>query len=464
MITPSTVMVTTLSPLKSGSSTQAGLKNSMAVVSGNPLNNGTKFRVIAYKASDGSYQSYQDYTIGQTSLPMTLDTGVAYNIVAYSYGTSALPAITPGETSNISRAQIAYDNINKDLMYVKQAYTPSSSNATLNLTLMHQLMQIITSVTTNIGALNSVQNAALTPNFSDGSFPLGTGVMTGRTTSALQSIVFNQNDFPAVVNTIVSAPSVLINSSTTGNTASFAADINIDGTTKTVTLANSFDITPGMRGNLNVRLSKCGAYTAPGVFKEFMCQNLGATVGIDPFSPEAGNHGGKYQWGSTGKVAYLNKTWISQATDQADPGILAGWNTIAASNGSWNAGTEVNPVKSTNDPCGTGYRIPTSTELNAVLTNNTLERIGSWANNSTNYGTAIYFRNATNGRTLMLPTAGFRYLQDGTLGNRGSDGNLWSSTEVVSTTAYSLGFYSNTIAVYNNSNRLGGESVRCIAE
>ena len=29
-----------------------------------------------------------------------------------------------------------------------------------------------------------------------------------------------------------------------------------------------------------------------------MCQNLGATSGINPFSPEAGNHGAKYQWGA----------------------------------------------------------------------------------------------------------------------------------------------------------------------
>ncbi|HFK5537933.1 TPA: hypothetical protein ACGZ96_003090 [Elizabethkingia anophelis] len=46
---------------------------------------------------------------------------------------------------------------------------------------------------------------------------------------------------------------------------------------------------------------KCGAYlgdnTNPANYKEFMCQNLGSTLGIDPFSPEAGNHGAKYQWG-----------------------------------------------------------------------------------------------------------------------------------------------------------------------
>ncbi|HCD9234059.1 TPA: hypothetical protein NEG48_001032 [Elizabethkingia anophelis] len=462
MITPSTVMVTTLSPLKSISSAQAGLKNSMAAVSGNPLNNGAKFRVIAYKASGGAYQTYQDYTVGQAAQPMTLDTGVAYNIVAYSYGTSSLPTITPGETSNISSAQIAYDNNNRDLMYVKQAYTPSSTNATLNLTLMHQLAQITTSVTTNIGALNSIQNATLTPHFSNGSFPLNTGVMAGRTTSAPQTIDFSANNFPVAVNTTASATPVLINASTTGNTASFSADIAI-GTNplKTVTLANAFDITPGTQNNLNILISKCGAWmdVAHTQWKEFMCQNLGATPGIDPFSPEAGNHGGKYQFGAnTGETG----RYVSQAIDQSTTGAVTWINTGKTGN-PWNSGTESNPTKTINDPCPNGYRVPTQSEWRAVLNYNTLERAGTWVNSSSNYGTAIYFRNATLGRTLMLPTAGFRYL-DGTLGNRGSDGNAWSSSGVTDTTAYSLGFYNNTIDVYNNSNRGGGEAVRCIAE
>ena len=469
MLSPSSVLTTTLSPVKSRSSAQAGLKNSMAVVSGDPLNNGAKFRVIAYKAGDGSYQTYQDYTIGQTALPLTLDTGVAYNIVAYSYGISSLPPITPGETSNISSAQIGYDNTSRDLMYVKQAYTPSSTNSTLNLTLMHQLMQITTSVTTNIGTLNNVINAVLTPNYSNGTFALNTGVMAGRTTPVNQSIVFNQNDFPAAVNTTVSAPVVLVNSSTTGKGASFTADINIGGTTKTVTLANSFDITPGTQAVLGVQISKCGAWmdAAQTQWKEFMCQNVGATPGINPFSPEAGNHGAKIQFGrnitGTNGVYYY-----TQASDQANSGTIAGWNITVASNGAWNSGTEAKPVKTANDPCSSGYRVPTNTEWQAVIANNNVERVSTtgWASSPTNYDTALYFRNANNIRTLMLPAGGDRDSGDGHLNVRGNAGVYWSvtpNTTAGSPNAFSLEFNGTNITTGENS-RTFGFSVRCIAE
>ncbi|WP_407490146.1 FISUMP domain-containing protein [Elizabethkingia anophelis] len=464
LITPSTAMTVGLSPVSSNGkvSAQAGLKNTMAVVSSDPLTNGVKFRLIAYKTSDGSYQSYQDYTIGQAAPSITLDNGVAYTIVAYSYGTSSLPAITPGETSNISNAQIAYDNLNRDLMYQSQSYTPSSTNTTLNLTLMHQLSQITTNVTTNIGALNNVINAVLTPHFSNGTFALNTGVMSGRTTSAPQSIVFNQNDFPAAVNTTVSAPAVLVNSSTTGNGASFSADINIGGTTKNINFANAFDITPGTQNNLNVRLSKCGAWmdAAHTQWKEFMCQNLGATAGIDPFSPVAGNHGAKIQWGRN--ITGTNgQYYYTQASDQSNSGSISGWSTTNAADGAWNSGTEANPVKTVNDPCPSGYRVPTRTEWQAVIDNNNVERVGTWADDG-NYTTALYFRNPSNVRTLMLPAAGYRYYTDGTLSYRGNSGRYWSSS-VTSSNAYNLHFDSSSVYV-NNYRRTNGMSVRCIAE
>ncbi|MDV4042213.1 hypothetical protein CMT37_05145 [Elizabethkingia anophelis] len=469
MITPSTVMVTTLSPVKSNSSAQAGLKNTLAAVAGNPLGNGIKFRVIAYKSSGGAYQTYQDYTTGEAAPPMTLDTGVAYNIVAYSYGTTSLPTITPEETSNISNAQISFDNAHKDLMYVKQSYTPSSTNTNLPITLMHQLMQITTSVTTNIGDINSIANAALTPNFSNGVFSLNTGVMSGRTTQANQNIDFSANNFPVAVNTPANAGPVLINANTTGGTASFAADISIGATAaKTVTL-RGFDITPGMQANLNVGVFKCGAWmdAAHTQWRPFMCQNLGAAQGIDPFSPEAGNHGAKYQWGyKPANPNVSDNRYLTSNDDQLYTGTPpTGWTNTTMPDDAWNA----NPGGGANNPCPAGYRVPTTAEWNAVLNNNTIERTtASWANSATNFGSALYVKDpVSNKRTLMLPSAGNRYNLNGTLSHRGDTGIYWTSTWGFNSgtpIADDLEFDATTAVVNRWYTRAMGYSVRCITE
>ncbi|MEL1213318.1 hypothetical protein AADX92_12055, partial [Staphylococcus epidermidis] len=92
---------------------------STAVVSGNSLGAGVKFRIIAYRQSNGAYHTYQDYTVGVTAVPMMLDNGVPYDIVVYSYGTASLPVISSGEQSNINSATVNYSDVNRDFMYQK---------------------------------------------------------------------------------------------------------------------------------------------------------------------------------------------------------------------------------------------------------------------------------------------------------------------------------------------------------
>ncbi|HFK5504948.1 hypothetical protein [Elizabethkingia anophelis] len=121
LLTPSSFIDARLEPStnSAASSSQASfVPSSMVVVSGNKLGNGNKFRIIAYRATDGVYKDSKDYTIGLPAASLTLDQGVAYNLVAYSFGsTSALPTITSGETTNLSSAQVAYNNTNRDFMY-----------------------------------------------------------------------------------------------------------------------------------------------------------------------------------------------------------------------------------------------------------------------------------------------------------------------------------------------------------
>lgn len=459
LITPSSFITAELSSSsESKFSSQASLgSNSQAAISGDLITSGVQFRIIAYRQIDGSYQAYQDYTVGQPAVPMMLDNGVAYNIVVYSYGTSTLPTISSGEQNNISSATVNYDDNNRDFMYQKISnYIPINSNNTLNITLRHKVAKITTIVNSgSLGSITNVTGGVLTPHYSNGVVSLSSGIMSGRSTLTCCGAGLN---FSGLNTATITADPVFVNSDTEGNVrGGFSAAITIAGVTRTVNLPNSFKITPENKSNLTINLNKCGAYigpnTNPGNYREFMCHNLGADTNADPFTPAAAVHGAKYQWGAqTGETG----RYYDQSSDQSNSGAIAGWNTSPKPDGSWS-----DTSKTINDPCPNGYRVPTSAQWQAVINNNNVERVGSW-NNDGNYTTALYFRNLSNVRTLMLPAAGSRYYTDGALVNRGIYGLYWSSSEAKSIASY-LGFGSSSVDV-NNTSRAYGFSVRCVAE
>ncbi|AJW65251.1 Fibrobacter succinogenes major domain (Fib_succ_major) [Elizabethkingia miricola] len=463
LITPSNIMIAELSPSADASKVpaQASLgSNSVAAVSGNALGSGAKFRIIAYRQSNGAYHTHQDYTVGQTAVPMMLDNGAAYNIVTYSYGTNTLPAISSEEQNNISSAQVNYDDTNRDFMYQNIAFTPVNANTTLNITLRHRLSQITTIVKlTDVGnMITSISNGLLTPHYNDGAFPLSSGIISGRSTiTSGAQLNFPSSGFPGTTET---ADPVFVNADTGGSaTGSFSADVTIGGVTKTVSLPNSFRITPGNKSNLTINLIKCGAYVGANTnianYKEFMCHNLGADTNANPFSPGAAVQGAKYQWGArTGEYG----RYVSQVADQSNTGAVPGWERIGKPDGSWS-----DTSKTTNDPCPTGYRVPTRAQWQAALDNNNIEKVGgTWAQDN-NYTRALYFRTPSGIRTLMLPTAGSRFYNDGGLAERGYRGVYWSSTDIPSTDAYTFDFRQYEEQIYNYPRTLGFP-VRCIAE
>jgi uncharacterized protein (TIGR02145 family) len=185
----------------------------------------------------------------------------------------------------------------------------------------------------------------------------------------------------------------------------------------------------------------------------FMCRNLGsANTSADPFTPSWEINGGYWQWGRLGQAAPG-----PSSASQPNAGAISGWDTTNAPNGSWQDG-----MKTTNDPCPADYRVPTKAQWDALLVNNTQSIVGTWSTtstNHTNYSTGRFF-----GPALMLPAAGGREYTDGTLFHRGRGGYYWSSTEVGSSNAWSLGFISGYASTSNYYERRYGFSVRCVAE
>ncbi|CAA7195893.1 fibrobacter succinogenes major paralogous domain-containing protein [Chryseobacterium potabilaquae] len=185
--------------------------------------------------------------------------------------------------------------------------------------------------------------------------------------------------------------------------------------------------------------------------------NLGADTSLDPNIPVKEIHGNYYQWGR-----------IAVAADTDTPsGAISGWNTTPAPNDSWNTGTEAAPIKNTaNDPCPSGFRVPTITEWQSLGNNNTVSKVGTFTTGS--FTSAIVFSCGAN--KLTLPMAGARMQLTGLLKNRGIQGFYWSNTIFGSFpgAAYNMYIIGNPnppiILSNDNGERSDGYPIRCISE
>ncbi|RMZ58877.1 hypothetical protein D1632_14990 [Chryseobacterium nematophagum] len=229
---------------------------------------------------------------------------------------------------------------------------------------------------------------------------------------------------------------------------------NITGTATTsgaMTIPISFGSTSC---NVNVTISAGTSVVMCGTSNAWAAHNLGADTSLDPNPAVVVKelHGNYYQWGRNAVVANAD----------TPPGNIGGWNTTAAPNGSWNTGTEAVPVKNTaNDPCPTGFRIPTRNEWQALINCSGNSYIGTFVNSPTNYSAAKIFTSGLN--KLTLPASGYRGANGGELEFRGQNGYYWSSVENGSF-AFSSVFYNIAATPSYSGNRASGMSVRCISE
>ena len=185
--------------------------------------------------------------------------------------------------------------------------------------------------------------------------------------------------------------------------------------------------------------------TNPATGKTWMDRNLGATQ-VATSSTDVNSNGDLYQWGrrSDGHQCRTSATTTSlSSTDQPNHGnfILApntpfDWRS-PQNNNLWQG------VNGINNPCPTGYRIPTEIELNT-------ERL-SWSSNNSS--------GAFNS-PLKLPVAGNRNYNSGLLLTVNTQGHYWSQT-FSSNNSQNLHFGS-TNAYIDTDYRGHGLTIRCI--
>jgi len=184
--------------------------------------------------------------------------------------------------------------------------------------------------------------------------------------------------------------------------------------------------------------------------KTWMDRNLGASQAATS-STDVLSYGDLYQWGrfadghqcrTSGTISTLS----SCNAPEHDKFILApnspyDWRS-PQNDSLWKG---INGINDINNPCPSGYRIPTDPELFNEQTNwSPKNAAGAFAS------------------PLKLPAAGNRKHSDGLFDQVGTTGTYWSST-VHNTNAYCL-FFDNTSVSAKRLYRAHGHSVRCIKD
>ena len=219
-----------------------------------------------------------------------------------------------------------------------------------------------------------------------------------------------------------------------------------------------------------------------GVKIKFMNYNLGAADNIKTMTPAqqaahktpADNYGDLYQWGrhtdghekrnseTVNGPFYGSKldangqptgTYANEFITNGDITTNCDWR-FPQKDDLW---LSTSGIKTVNDPCPEGWRLPTNNEWQAVLDNNTTQ----WNNTGTR-GRLITPK-CESTPTLFLPAAGTRYNHDGSLSSAGTTGYYWSSS-VKGTDAWDLRFASSDIGTTYRFSRAFGLSVRCVSE
>jgi uncharacterized protein (TIGR02145 family) len=187
--------------------------------------------------------------------------------------------------------------------------------------------------------------------------------------------------------------------------------------------------------------------TNPTTGKIWMDRNLGASQ-VATSSTDAAAYGDLYQWGRCSDGHEKRTSTTTNTLSVSDTPAHGNFITINLAPNDWR-----NPQNNTlwqgvagiNNPCPTGYRIPTKLELDA-------ERL-SWLTNDAAGAFAS---------VLKLSLAGWRLNSIGLILNIGNNGYYWSST-VNGVNADDLAFFGVNASINNNTRAIGA-SVRCIKD
>lgn len=176
-------------------------------------------------------------------------------------------------------------------------------------------------------------------------------------------------------------------------------------------------------------------------------RNLGATQ-VATSSTDTASYGDLFQWGRLDDGHQVRNPLSGTTTTLSSIDVPGHADFITPSGTDWRSPQNTNlwqGVNGVNNPCPSGFRLPTNTELDA-------ERL-SW---STDNAAGAF------ASPLKLPMAGYRGLIDGSLYDVGSFGAYWSSA--VSSFYSNMLYFEIGYATIGPDFRATGNSVRCLKD
>lgn len=440
------------------------------------VNPNVRYKVIVFDP-DGAYIDEKDYVRGQESAAESfmLNGNRNYTFIVYSINsTTSNPSVTYVNNGN-KTLQTASININgqDDFMYFRRdMFVAGNVDNRINVIFKHKLSQITTVIDASETEYNiSSITASFNVHNSSATVDIATGNVTRNGTVGDASVSFPVTTLNKPIAT--STPTI-VNASTSGTTSLKFTSITIGSFTQSnITPLNNLSVTPGAKYKLTLTLIPQDEYIDVNGIpaariggQVWMRHNVGANYSIEPDSDPlvSGLHGNYYQFGRIAIVA----SPTANATN-------SNWTQNNAGAAFWNTGTEAAPVKTTADPCPSGYRIPTQTEVNTLINNTVATNKGSFTTGTAQYTSAkVLTSKRKKSIILTLPAQGYFNVSGSAMSNyaptgineRGSRGHYYTSS-ASGTNIYTYSFTSTGISVSylsgNAAYRSQSKNIRCIA-
>jgi uncharacterized protein (TIGR02145 family) len=278
----------------------------------------------------------------------------------------------------------------------------------------------------------------------------GIGTATGGDAQATVAFTAPASDGGTAITTytVTSSPGGI---TTTGASSPISITGLTNGTAYTFTVTATNSVGTGAASAVSNSVTPAPPPPPPSVTsstgKIWMDRNLGASQ-VATSSTDAAAYGDLYQWGRAADGHQLKSSGTTPTLSSTDAPGNANFILVSSSPYDWRSPQITNlwqGVNGVNNPCPSGYRIPTVTELYAEVL------IWSSQNDAGAFTSA-----------LKLPMAGFRYT-NGEVYDLGEVGYYWSSTVNGGVDSWNLYFYSGNGGASDDA-RAYGYSVRCIKD